>query len=166
MVLNGTSLLYGSHHCMLSRSVSSFISKARQNQINERNLREKRLIRKVLPNDGEDLPVNTFASTHPNPISRVFTWGMACYGALGNPNLIIPPKNKKALRTMHRPIGIPKLELKRVKDVAAGYGFTVIATDNSDKDAHFYGCGINNQGTVGNSDNFWHISKIQILYKL
>lgn len=93
-----------------------------------KKIRENRRIKKLLPNHHEELPTYQFASVARNPVSRVFTWGNICYGALGNRDLIIPSrKTLKPLQTMHRPMRVSTLELKHVKDVACGYGYSVFA---------------------------------------
>ena len=46
-----------------------------------------------------------YANCNANPISRVYVWGLACYGALGKPDLIVPKKTRKKIsETMHTPI--------------------------------------------------------------
>lgn len=39
--------------------------------------------------------------------------------------------------------------LSKIKDVAAGYGFTIIAATNKDKTASVYGCGLNSDSQLG-----------------
>ena len=100
------------------------------------------------PDDAKDLPVYTYASTNQNPISRVFSWGTACYGALGNPKILHPTKkHRKPLNSVHHPMRISNFELLKVKDIACGYGYSLFAVN--DKKGHIYGCGINNQGQFG-----------------
>ena len=49
--------------------------------------------------------VHKYANCNSNPVSRVYVWGLACYGALGNPDLILPKKTRKNTSdTMHKPI--------------------------------------------------------------
>lgn len=132
----------------LYRSVSSLISKSRQAEIDARKRHENRRIKKVQPGHDEDLPVYTFANTNRNPVSNIYVWGMACYGALGNPEFIYPPrKTLKPVQSMHHPVRVSKMELKKVKDIACGYGYSVFAA--KDKDCHLFGTGINNMGQIG-----------------
>ena len=130
------------------RSVSSFISKKRQNEIKARKIIENRRSKKVQPGEDEDLPVYTFANTNKNPTSNIYAWGMACFGALGNPEFIVPPKKTlQPLTSVHHPVRVSRMELQRVKDVACGYGYSVFAAKN--KGSHLFGTGINNQGQIG-----------------
>ena len=83
-----------------------------------------------------------------NPLTRVFTWGMACYGALGVPEHLRPKQRRKApLQSMHRPARCGFAETARVRDVACGYGFTLFALDG--KESHIMGTGINKDGQIG-----------------
>ena len=83
-------------------------------------------------------------------MTRVFTWGMACYGALGVPEHLRPKQRKKPpLQAMHRPARCGFAETERVRDVACGYGFTVFALDG--KESHIMGTGINKDGQIGKS---------------
>ena len=51
------------------------------------------------------ISVNQYASCNANPISRVYAWGLACYGALAKPDLVIPKKPRKNFSdTMDKPI--------------------------------------------------------------
>ena len=136
------------------RCVSSFINKKTLKEINKRKITEKRrLLKNLTPSEveGENIPTHTYAHTNKNPISRVYTWGMVCYGALGNPQLHVPKKKatNKALRaTMDYPCRLSPMEMKNVRDVACGYGFSLFAT-SQDSRGHFYGTGINHQGQFG-----------------
>ena len=52
-----------------------------------------------------------------NPLTRVFTWGMACYGALGVPEHLRPrQRHKEPLKTMHRPSRSEMLKITRSRD--------------------------------------------------
>ena len=89
-------------------------------------------MKKLPPDDGDDLPIYSYASTNRNPISRVYTWGMACYGALGNPQLNVQKiKKKQKPDSIHHPMRLSAMEMKKVKDVACGYGFTVFAANDA-----------------------------------
>ena len=51
------------------------------------------------------LTVHKYVNSNANPISRIYVWGLACYGALGNPDLIIPKKARTNISdSMHKPI--------------------------------------------------------------
>ena len=114
----------------------------------EKKIKENRRLKKVYPEDDKDMPVYTYVSTNKNPVSRVFSWGTACYGALGNPQLLHPQRKSQEPKTaMHHPMRISDFEMQKVKDVACGYGYSLFAVN--DKNGHVYGCGINNQGQFG-----------------
>lgn len=87
-----------------------------------------------------------------NPLTRVYTWGMACYGALGCPELLRPKqRNREPSMAVHKPSRCAHAETKGVRDVACGYGFTVFALDN--KKFHIMGTGINKDGQIGESSS-------------
>ena len=152
MALNKTFLrLLAPSSC---RCVSSFIDKKSQAEINKRKIKEKRRLSKNLTPEeveGENIPTYTYAHTNKNPISRVYTWGLVSYGALGNPQLHVPKKkakNPNLRATMDYPCRLSSMEMKNVRDVACGYGFSLFAT-SQDSRGHFYGTGINHQGQFG-----------------
>jgi alpha-tubulin suppressor-like RCC1 family protein len=152
MALNKTFLrLLAPSSC---RCVSSFIDKKSQAEINKRKIKDKRRLSKNLTPEeveGENIPTYTYAHTNKNPISRVYTWGLVSYGALGNPQLHVPKKkakNPNLRATMDYPCRLSSMEMKNVRDVACGYGFSLFAT-SQDSRGHFYGTGINHQGQFG-----------------
>ena len=64
--------------------------------------------------------VHKYANCNSNPISRVYVWGLACYGALGNPDLIVPKKPRKSKSvsdTMHKPIRYEKIGQESQLDI-------------------------------------------------
>ena len=94
------------------------------------------------------LSFTVFQYASENPLTRVFTWGMACYGALGVPEHLRPKQRRKApLQAMHRPARCGFAVTARVRDVACGYGFTLFALDG--KESHIMGTGINKDGQIG-----------------
>lgn len=132
----------------LSRPVSSFISKKRRQEINERKVRENRRASKIVPESEDELPTYVYAGTNRNPQSRVFAWGMACYGALGNPDILHPARKTQTPRkTLSRPGRISRLELHKIKDIACGYGYSVFASKSSE--GHLFATGVNNLGQIG-----------------
>ena len=149
------------------RCVSSFISKKNIAEINKRKITEKRrLLKKLTPSEveGENIPTHTYAHTNKNPISRVYTWGLVSYGALGNPQLHVPKKkakNQNLRSSMNYPCRLSSMEMKNVRDVACGYGFSLFAT-SQDSGGHFYGTGINHQGQFGYHEETLNIP-LQIL---
>ena len=140
------------------RSVSSFISKKTQQKIDQRKIKENRRLQKLSPDHDKDLPTYTYAATNRNPVSRVYSWGMACYGALGRPDLVIQKKNyKNPLTSVKYPMRVAAMEMKNVKDVACGYGFSLFAVNDSK--GHIYGTGLNNQGQIGMCVNYLNVPK-------
>ena len=131
-----------------TRPISSFISKKRRKEINDRKAKERKRTFRYPSEEELELGTEVYANTNKNPISKVFSWGNACYGALGNPDLLIPSKrHAKAKESIHHPIRVADLELSKVKDVATGFGFSLFAAKK--QNSHLFGCGINNQGQIG-----------------
>ena len=102
-----------------------------------------------LPEDRDgEMPIYDYNSSE-KPLSRVYTWGMACYGALGVPEYLRPKsKRVEPFKTMHRPARCSSAETKGVVDVACGYGFTVFALGRY-KGYHIMGTGMNKSGQLG-----------------
>ena len=115
----------------------------------ERKLPSKSLVMDCLTSSFlTHLSFAVFQYASENPLTRVFTWGMACYGALGVPEHLRPKQRRKApLQAMHRPARCGFAETARVRDVACGYGFTLFALDG--KESHIMGTGINKDGQIG-----------------
>ena len=80
-------------------------------------------------------------------IFSVFSWGLACYGALGNPNFVHPKGKKQPLNSLHHPATLTNLEVRKVRDIACGYGYSIFAAKH--QNGHLLGCGINNFGQIG-----------------
>lgn len=80
---------------------------------------------------------------------RVYTWGMACYGALGVPNYIRKrfSKNSQGFEAMHYPNRCPLAEKRKTTSIACGHGFTVFGI--KDPTYHILGTGINTDGQIG-----------------
>ncbi len=73
---------------------------------------------------------------------------MACYGALGQPELLRrKQRHKEPAKSLHKPGRCGFAETKGVVDIACGYGFTVFALNN--KKFHIMGTGINKDGQIG-----------------
>ncbi|XP_067008826.2 RCC1-like G exchanging factor-like protein [Anabrus simplex] len=94
----------------------------------------------VNPEDAKQLP------TFQYPISsssdrRVYSWGLAEHGALGN-------REKSRNRFVQRPSRLQFAEKHKVVDVACGYGFTAFAVNNKEK-YKVFGCGINTDSQIG-----------------
>jgi len=101
----------------------------------------------------EKLPVNEYANPD-RSLSRIYVWGSAVHGALGNPNFVfgqhIGKKGQKFVEPkdeLNNPVRCNSAEQYRVRDVAAGYGFTVFAS--GPESPYLLGTGINNDGQIG-----------------
>ncbi|XP_043239071.1 RCC1-like G exchanging factor-like protein isoform X1 [Amphibalanus amphitrite] len=104
----------------------------------------------VNPEIEDRLPVNKYISEGTRPDNRVYTWGYAELGALGNRNLLRPKNGKKPYTYLHRPMRLWFAELNKVTDVACGYGFTVMAVNRPDY--KLFGCGLNTSSQIGQQE--------------
>ncbi|XP_032678691.1 RCC1-like G exchanging factor-like protein [Odontomachus brunneus] len=75
---------------------------------------------------------------------RVYAWGLAHHGALGD-NTVLKWKN---VSQISRPKRLHFAEIHDVVDIACGYGFTAYAVQSSDKNI-VYGTGINTDSQLG-----------------
>ena len=129
-------------------SHSQFLGKARKKEIRNQMKKYQKRINSLDPDHDLNIPVEQYAKDNPNPVSRVYTWGLACYGALGNPNLVIPKKGYQSGKDiMKKPVRCSAVEMLRVQDIACGYGFTVFASNDSKN--QLYGTGLNMDGQLG-----------------
>ncbi|KAJ8898248.1 hypothetical protein PR048_003608 [Dryococelus australis] len=76
---------------------------------------------------------------------RVYAWGLAEHGALGNQ---LKHKNYKTLRYYQCPKRLHFGEQYKVNDVICGYGFTVFTVKSSDK-YKVFGTGLNSDSQIG-----------------
>lgn len=92
--------------------------------------------------------------------NRVFVWGHAATGALGDISFIDWRYDKKSLQTgrreplqnypaPHRLDFVNKDPNTFVRDIACGYGFTVIAARTHDTEHKLFGCGLNTDSQIG-----------------
>ena len=92
---------------------------------------EKESVRKHLPNT-----------------TRAYLWGNGELGALGQPGFLHPRTEKKeVLKIMRRPFISSLGNYFKLKTAACGYGFTLFATE--DKDKQVFGTGLNDSGQIG-----------------
>ena len=136
----------------LSRSMGIFYPR-KERRDKQHKLNYKGRLYQVNPEDEKKLPRFVFASA--KPMTRIYTWGMAAYGALGVPEYLRPKEKKtykgdpkKPMTTMHRPARCGLAEKRGVCDVACGYGFTVFALAK-DKKFHLLCTGLNKDGQLG-----------------
>ena len=84
-------------------------------------------------------------------MSRIYVWGSASHGALGNPESVLGRhvgKRKKKYLPPHpscnQPTRCSRAEQFKIKDVAAGYGYSVFAAGS-----YLLGTGLNKDGQIG-----------------
>jgi len=96
----------------------------------------------------DDLEVYKVQADRLRHDSRVYVWGSADMGALGNPNLVEPPDPRSApMAAMWRPILAKLGETHRLRAAAAGYGFSLFLTE--DRERPVWGTGNNRSGQLG-----------------
>ncbi|KAJ9596434.1 hypothetical protein L9F63_012552, partial [Diploptera punctata] len=124
------------------------------NQTKERVLQQnffrQYVVRRKYPinrEEEEKLPVFQYASKKEKTKSwRVYVWGGTEHGALG---VRIPlKKNKQFKHYIHLPVRPHIKDQHKIVDVAAGYGFTVMAMNTNEKHKLF-GCGNNKDSQIG-----------------
>lgn len=108
----------------------------------------KRVLNK---NNEESLPVYQYASAKSDKRNRVFTWGLAEHGALGERQFLKPiHKARRPVEYMHRPYRLGFAEENDVTDIAAGYGFTVFITKGKKTtSSQVFGTGLNTDSQIG-----------------
>ena len=79
--------------------------------------------------------------------ARVYVWGNAECGALGQLGFLQPRGVSKPLFEMRRPFISSLSNYYNLKTVACGYGFTLFVTD--DKEKYLFGTGLNSLGQLG-----------------
>ncbi|XP_011864274.1 PREDICTED: Williams-Beuren syndrome chromosomal region 16 protein homolog [Vollenhovia emeryi] len=96
--------------------------------------------RRSVPSKFETLPIFQYPLSQADD-RRVYVWGLAEHGALGD---------SKALKVSYlsKPKRLSFAERHKVVDIACGYGFTAYAVHSSDKNI-VYGTGINTDSQLG-----------------
>ena len=79
--------------------------------------------------------------------ARVYVWGNAECGALGQLGFLQPRGVSKPLFEMRRPFISSLSNYYNLKTVACGYGFTLFVTD--DREKYLFGTGLNSLGQLG-----------------
>ncbi|XP_047001017.1 RCC1-like G exchanging factor-like protein [Schistocerca americana] len=80
-------------------------------------------------------------------IRRVYVWGLAEHGALGNA-LECTKSKRTPLKSVRHPNRLHFAEKHKIVDIACGYGFTAFAVDAKDG-YKVFGCGINTDSQIG-----------------
>ncbi|KAG5340041.1 RCC1L protein, partial [Acromyrmex charruanus] len=98
---------------------------------------------KTLKSEFKPLPIFQYPISREND-RRVYVWGLAEHGALGEPRAL----KKNRISYLLKPKRLSFAEQHRVTDIACGYGFTAYAVHSSDKNI-VYGSGINTDSQLG-----------------
>lgn len=129
---------------MLRKSCDVFL------QTSKRFMSSKKQYRKHLQVLGQDIEkFPTFVFPKPKPTDRrLYVWGYAGYGALGNERFV--KKAKKAFcRIVHHPTRQSFAERRYVLDAASGYGFSLFACKIEDDGYTLFGSGLNTDSQIG-----------------
>lgn len=108
-----------------------------------------KLVREQDPEEVRNMPVFQYAPDSVKKKNRVYLWGNAICGALGNPSFTHPPPRKDLLRTMHRPWRFPFADTHKVVEISCGYGFTVMAGYSNRTHHSVFGTGLNSDFQIG-----------------
>lgn len=108
-----------------------------------------KVIRQQDPEDFKTMPVFQYATENTKRKKRIYMWGNAAFGALGNANFLKPVRHKFALDNMCKPWRLPFADLHKVRDVSCGYGFTVFAASDEENDFTLFGTGLNSDSQIG-----------------
>lgn len=112
-------------------------------------VRNYKVVRQQDPEEVNNMPIFQYATENTKKKKRIYTWGNAMVGALGNSHFLKPTIHKYALESIRRPSRLPFGELHKVKDISCGYGFTVFAASNEENDFSLFGTGLNSDFQIG-----------------
>lgn len=96
-----------------SKWALSFMLK-RQCQMQVKNY--SKVVRQQDPEEINSMPVMQYATENSKKKKRVYMWGNAMFGALGNANFIKPVNHKYALEDMRKPWRLKFADLHEVKN--------------------------------------------------
>ncbi|KAI1280408.1 putative E3 ubiquitin-protein ligase HERC4 [Halotydeus destructor] len=134
--------------CISTSNRSNVLSKVLSGfAVSVRNV--KKIRRMEDPEYTKSQPVFKHAPDKLNVKKRIFTWGNAETGALGNVNFLFPADGKKAVEEFKRPHRLAYVTEMDIFDVAAGYGFTVFAANERKSDYKLFGSGLNTDSQIG-----------------
>ncbi|KAK3912656.1 RCC1-like G exchanging factor-like protein [Frankliniella fusca] len=116
--------------------------------LNQRYFSVQSILNKKKLND--PLPVFDYGA-HSERVRRVYAWGVAETGALGNYTAKLREKMKRLAEFYHHPIRLNFGQLYKVLDLACGYGFTAFAVEpDLLRGPHkVFGCGVNTDSQIG-----------------
>lgn len=75
-----------------------------------------KVIRQQDPEDFKNMPIFQYRSENSKKKKRIYMWGNAMFGALGNANYLKPVQHKYPLQSMVRPCRLPFADLHKVKE--------------------------------------------------
>uniref|UniRef100_A0A2S2QI70 Williams-Beuren syndrome chromosomal region 16 n=1 Tax=Sipha flava TaxID=143950 RepID=A0A2S2QI70_9HEMI len=82
-------------------------------------------------------------SNSPKDQQRLYVWGMAEHGALGDLKIRSRERN---IQFIYRPVRMRFAYSHKIMDLACGYGFTVYAVDSNQY--KLFGCGLNTDSQI------------------
>ncbi|XP_060852044.1 RCC1-like G exchanging factor-like protein [Rhopalosiphum padi] len=86
-------------------------------------------------------------SESPKDQQRLYVWGMAEHGALGDLKI---RSRERQIQFIYRPVRLRFSYSHKIKDIACGYGFTVYAVDSNQH--KLFGSGLNTDSQIGYHD--------------
>jgi len=108
-----------------------------------------KVVRQQDQEEVNNMPIFQYATENTKKRKRLYMWGNAMFGALGNSHFLRPVTHKYVLESMRRPWRLPFADLHKVRDVSCGYGFTVFAASNEENDFSLFGTGLNSDFQIG-----------------
>ena len=108
-----------------------------------------KVVQKQDAEEVNNMPVFQYATENTKRKKRLYLWGNAMYGALGNSSFLKPVYHKHPLKSYGRPWRLPFADMHKVNDVSCGYGFTVFAASNEENDFTLFGTGLNSDFQIG-----------------
>ncbi|XP_050060125.1 RCC1-like G exchanging factor-like protein isoform X3 [Aphis gossypii] len=99
---------------------------------------------KINPEDVD--PFMAPYSESPKDQQRLYVWGMAEHGALGDLKI---RSRERQIQFIYRPVRLRFSYSHKIKDLACGYGFTVYAVESNQY--KLFGCGLNTDSQIGSN---------------
>uniref|UniRef100_A0A914X4T4 Uncharacterized protein n=1 Tax=Plectus sambesii TaxID=2011161 RepID=A0A914X4T4_9BILA len=100
--------------------------------------------------DAEGTSTARFAPKNKSRKRSVYGWGLAAGGALAVPEFIDPKHFERQLKQVHKPCRVPFADNLDISFVAAGFGFSLFASNQQNKSKpKVYGAGLNVCGQLG-----------------
>lgn len=107
------------------------------------------------------------ANVAPQNSRRIYVWGQAEHGALGYTTQAGEKKRKQIKKDYFTsPVRLHFGHHYKITDIACGYGFTLVATKNKDKNLKLFGCGLNSDSQIGYHDPRKQGSPLEMILSL